>query len=243
MEDEKYVYFQDLREKKVTGYSARKQRSHCGKRGRVKFPSDYLTKKELKNMSGECKSYRLNEPMKWADFKKMPSDVQIMYVEAIKQKFNASDATIARMLGIVPLTFTNWKKEVGLPTGKKRSSREKWDEEGFTAWVYGLPKIEECQSVQEEADELSVEVVLEVVEEETTAVTVAEEDLPWNKPEEEEDPVPVHHTYVSLDSQRAIPETGSMTFTGNATQIMNTLVNLLGNAKVVLSVNWNVVED
>ena len=88
MEDEKYVFFQDVREKKVTGYSARKQRSHCGKGGRVKFPSDYLTKKELKNMSGECKSYRMNSPMKWLEFRFMPRDLQIAYIKAIKEKYN-----------------------------------------------------------------------------------------------------------------------------------------------------------
>ncbi len=78
MEDEKYVYFQELKEKKVTGYSARKKRSHCGKGGRVKLPSDYLTKKELKNMSGECRSYRMNSPMKWHEFKAMPKDCSLL---------------------------------------------------------------------------------------------------------------------------------------------------------------------
>ena len=79
MDDEKYVFFQDVREKKVTGYSARKQRSHCGKAG-CKLPSDYLTKKEIKNMSGEVKSYRLNEPMTYAEFRLMPEDLQKTYI-------------------------------------------------------------------------------------------------------------------------------------------------------------------
>lgn len=243
MDDEKYVFFQDLREKKVTGYSARKQRSHCGKGGRVKFPSDYLTKGELKKMSGECKSYRLNSPMSWKDFKAMPEDLQIAYIKAIKDKYNPTVTAIGKMMGVERANLS--KHLLGLGFEKQTRGDRPWDKEGFAEWCFGVPKTEECQSVQEEVDELPVAVEQDVTEEETAVITVAEEDLPWNMPEEEEEPAPepIHHTYVSLDSLRAIPETGSMTFTGNATQIMNTLVNLLGNAKVVLSVNWDVVED
>lgn len=239
MNDEKYVFFQDVKEKKVTGYSARKQRSHCGKGGRVKLPSDYLTKKELKNMSGECKSYRMNSPMKWQDFKAMPRDLQIAYIKAIKEKYNPPIVAIAKMMEIDRANLSRYLNSLGFEKGERGA--HPWDKMGFAEWCFGVPKTEECQSVEEVKEEIPVEEVMQ-----TEEVTIAEDDLPWNKPEEEEtEPVaePVHRTYVSLDNMRAIPESGSLTFNGNATQIMNTLVNLLGNTKVMLSVNWNVVEE
>lgn len=192
-------------------------------------------------MSGECKSYRLNSPMSWKEFKTMPEDLQIAYIKAIKDKYNPTVTAIGKMMGVERANLSKHLLSLGFE--KQTRGDRPWDKEGFAEWCFGVPKIEECQSVQEEAVELPVAVEQEVTEEETASVTVAEEDLPWNMPEEEEEPAPIHHTYVTLDSLRAIPETGSMTFTGNATQIMNTLVNLLGNAKVVLSVNGYVVED
>ncbi len=245
MDDEKYVFLQDLREKKITGYSARKQRSHCGKGGRVKLPSDYLTKKELMKMSGECKSYRLNEPMKWAEFKKMPDDIKKTYIQLLRQKYAVPNAYLAEMFGVSDWTVSQELKRLGLARGKGIYDRSRtFDKDGFYAWRGGIPTAKTEEEVKDdipaELEDPAEEVEQEVVEEESAAVTVAEEDLPWNNPEEEE---PIHHTYVTLDSLRAIPETGSMTFTGNATQIMNTLVNLLGGAKVLLSVKWDVVED
>lgn len=172
MEDEKYVFFQDVREKKVTGYSARKQRSHCGKGGRVKFPSDYLTKKELKNMSGECKSYRMNSPMKWQEFKAMPKDLQIAYIKAIKDKYhNPPIGAIAKMMEIDRANLSRYLMSLGFEKGER--GHRLWDKMGFAEWCFGVPKTEECQSVQEEVkEETSVKTVEEVVQE---CVAVAEE--------------------------------------------------------------------
>jgi hypothetical protein len=136
--------------------------------------------------------------------------------------------------------FSRYLNSLGFE--KQKTGKRTWDKMGFAEWCYGLPKTEECQSVQEEVKE---EIPVEEVGQ-TEEVTIAEDDLPWNMPVEEETepaPEPVHRTYVSLDSLSAIPQTGSLTFTGNATQIMNTLVNLLGNTKVMLSVNWNALEE
>lgn len=41
--DEEYAYRQDCKEKAITARSARYKRTHCGKGGAVKFPSDYMT--------------------------------------------------------------------------------------------------------------------------------------------------------------------------------------------------------
>ena len=77
--DEQWDMIEDSISKKRTAQSARHRRTHCGKGGSVKFPSDYMTKKELQQMNGECKSYRLNDPMMWEEFKKLPDDIKTMY--------------------------------------------------------------------------------------------------------------------------------------------------------------------
>lgn len=45
MNDIEYEFTKDVIEKKITARSARSTRTHNGKRGAVKFPSDYKTKK------------------------------------------------------------------------------------------------------------------------------------------------------------------------------------------------------
>lgn len=52
MKDEEYIFRQESREKAITARGAHNRRTHCGKGGRVKLPSDYMTKKELEKMNG-----------------------------------------------------------------------------------------------------------------------------------------------------------------------------------------------
>ena len=88
MKDETYLFVSDMKDKKVTARSARNKRTHCGKGGRVRFPSDNLSKKELQKMNGECKAYRLNDPMGWKEFKAMPDDLKITYIKLLRKEFN-----------------------------------------------------------------------------------------------------------------------------------------------------------
>ena len=89
MKDETYAFISDVKDKKITARSARHTRTHCGKGGRVRFPSDNLSKKELQKMNGECKSFRLNDPMVWKEFKSMPDDLKITYIKLQKYCRNA----------------------------------------------------------------------------------------------------------------------------------------------------------
>lgn len=88
LSDEQYELMQDTRDKAITARSARHTRTHCGKGGAVKFPSDNLTKKERDAMNSECKSYRLNDPMNYEQFKSLPDDLKALYLNAIIKKYN-----------------------------------------------------------------------------------------------------------------------------------------------------------
>ncbi len=212
MRDEEYVFRQESREKAITARSAHNRRSHCGRGGRVKLPSDYMTKKELNAMNGEVKTYRLNEPMKWHEFKAMPDEHKETYIKLLRNKWNVSDNYIAQMMQICPYSLCKELQRLGLNNGK-RSGRTKWDKEGFLAWAYGVPQ---DQTPAEEAVEEVVEEVEEVIE------TAVEE---------------VVETPVCC-----LPKNGEMRFEGNADEILNTLYAILRGARVNLNVWWQLDE-
>lgn len=183
MSDEEYTYVQDCREKKSVSASAFKARTHCGKGGRVKFPSDYLSKKELKAMNGECKSYRMNSPMSWEEFKSMPDDLKICYIKGLREKFNVPNAVLATMFEISAPVVNKYFKCLGLAEGKgSGASKRTWNRDGFLAWQHGAssesvtpsetPIVEPVEAVEEESNE-TLEVREEVVEAALAAISEA----------------------------------------------------------------------
>lgn len=165
MRDEEYLFHEYSRDKKIVARSARYKRSHNGKGGRAKLPSDYMTNKEIEAMSGEVKTYRLNDPMKWEEYKKMPEDIRASYIRLLREKYHVPDTYLANMLGISGYLMRKEVARLGIANGKTRSGREHWDKEGFLAWWGGVAvKPEEAQ---EEAEEF-IETVPEEVQEEAT---------------------------------------------------------------------------
>lgn len=134
--EEEKDFHEDTRDKKRIAASSHKQRSHCGKGGRVRFPSDNLTKKELREMSGECVSYNLKKPMDWATFKRMPEDLQKEYVRWLRARFGCNNAAIADMLGTGRKNFQTFIGKLGLCQGKG-SGNDPWDVVGFNRWRRG----------------------------------------------------------------------------------------------------------
>lgn len=137
MTDEKYSYIQDLKDKKFTARSARNKRTHNGKGGSVKLPSDYMTKKEIKAMSGEVKSYRLNKPMTWVEFKAMPNDIQFGYIKLLKEKYSVPNTSIEKMFGLGNGSLAFHMKHIGYSVTSL--AHGKFDKEGWLAFVNGVP--------------------------------------------------------------------------------------------------------
>ena len=90
-------------------------------------------------MNGECKSYSLNSPMKWDEFKAMPEDLQVIYVQKIRERFNAPDGWIADMLSASKDAFSRHTKKLGCNSGV-RGRRKGFNEEAFFSWAYGIPE-------------------------------------------------------------------------------------------------------
>jgi hypothetical protein len=175
-----------------------------------------MTKKELKAMNGEVKTYRLNEPMKWHEFVAMPDEHKETYIKLIRNKWNPSDKYIAQMMQICPYSLCKELQRLGLNNGN-RSGRTKWDKEGFLAWVNGVPQ---------NAVEETVEEVEEVAEEFEGA---AEE-------------VKTLHIPPIAPYACCVPDVGEMTFYGNSDEICNTLRMLLKDSKFMVNVKWTKAE-
>ena len=105
MSDEQYMLMCDTRDKKRIAASAHKQRTHCGKGGRVKFPSDFMSKKELRAMNGPVEEFNLNKPMSWEEFKALPDDLKITYIKKLRERFDVTNIAIAEMLGVSTSTI------------------------------------------------------------------------------------------------------------------------------------------
>lgn len=225
-EEEKEFHHENSTKKHVAA-SAHKQRTHCGKGG-CKLPSDFMTKKEIKAMNGETKTFNLNKPMYWDTFKAMPDDLKREYINGLREKFDVPDQKIAEMFGVIPNTISRFFKCYGLAVVGKRGSR-KWDEDGWDRWrgaKYDLPEV----PVVEETAVVTLETPVEAVE--------AEIDIPVENKVEENQGCSCGHT----ERKRAIPANGSMTFDGPIEDIVETLRMLLAGAEVTLDVAWTVIE-
>ena len=214
MTDEKYTFIEDVREKKKTATGAHHKRTHCGKGGAIRFPSDYKTKKELRAMNGAVKEYRLNDPVGWDEFKAWPDDIKVLYIKSLRKAYNVSDTHIAKMLGVGQSTFNYHTKRLGVkPT---RTGKEVWDADGWYAWVNGVPV-----AAKEEAEE----------------APVSEEKL--EKCDEE---VLEQAEKCDCTEERAIPGWGQMELEGTVAECAKTLEMLLKDNRVKLAVSWTVVE-
>lgn len=220
MKDEEFVFRSDVREKSSIARSARNRRTHNGKGGRVKFPSDYMTKKELKAMNGEVRSYRLNEPMSWKEFKAMPDDIKVTYIKLLRERYNVPDTHIAKMVGVTGVTFLKEVARLGICCGH-RSGAVKWDKEGWLAWVNGVPT-----GAAEEVIEEHLEVTIEEPVEEAEA-----------------EPVIAEKKERKFAICKAIPNTGNMVFEGKVEDVMNSVTALLGGAYVHISITWDVLDE
>lgn len=232
--DEQYEFIKDSMDKKNIARSARSTRTHCGKSGAVKFPSDFKTKKELNAMNGEVKSYRMNDPMTWAEFKEMPNDLKVNYIKALREKYNVSDKYIAEMMGVHVRTLQLVLADLKCACGKGMyGGNRKWPKEAFLAWAHGA----DPEAVSENEDMVVEEMTFEdlgasesVVEDVTTCATDIE--LPESIEETE---------CCNLGSTERIcasPVTGSLCFECDADQALNMLATILGTHKVELNVDW-----
>lgn len=160
MTDEKYTFISDVRDKKRTARGAFNRRTHAGKGGAVKTPYDYMSKKEREAMNGEVKSYKLNDPMTWAEFKQMPDDLQSAYIQALQNKYGVSTVKLGEMFGATQRTVSAKMIKLGINTGR-HSKRPKFDAEGWAKFIHGIKNAAEAEPIEGEPVERMPETPLE----------------------------------------------------------------------------------
>ena len=216
--DEQYEFVQDTREKAITARSARRTRTHCGKGGRVKLPSDYMTKKELEAMNGECVSYRMNDSITWDEFKTWPKEHQESYIKLIRKKFNAPISAISAMFGLYRNSLNKYIHDNELNVGDIKAKRYTWDRDGFLAWC-GMVKCDEAT---------------------TSEISEEHEEIPTPEEEYVKENDSIAECCGEGEVHNAIPERGEMTFEGDINDILRTIGKLLNGGQVKLEVEWEV---
>ena len=103
----------DARQKKRVAASARRRKS--GSRSRyVGLPSDHLTQKELRAMSGEVQTYNMNAPVRWSAFLSWPHDLQQEYVSKLQADYGATGEMLAECFVTSRAIVIRGLKEAGI---------------------------------------------------------------------------------------------------------------------------------
>ena len=132
MTDEKYTFITDVAEKKRIARGAFNKRTHNGKGGKVRFPSDYLSNKERNKMNGEVREYRMNSPITYAEFKKYPDDLKKKYIQRLRDMFDVSNTDIAAMMGVKAKTLNSALVKIDASGGRR--GKRKADYVAFEKW-------------------------------------------------------------------------------------------------------------
>lgn len=106
MNDIEFMLKEDIKKKKQAG-SGYRYKKNGSKSKKCRLPSDNLSKKEIEKMNGECKVYNLSEKMSYSNFCAMPVDLQIKYLEMLRDKFGANQTEISKMMGVADTTLAS----------------------------------------------------------------------------------------------------------------------------------------
>ena len=115
----------DVLQKKRTAAGARHMRRGSRSK-RCSLPSDNLTPAQLKRRNGPVSTYKLDEPMRWDDFKAMPVDLQKQYLTNLVETYGATNEMLGDMFYVHPTHVGAVKKALGVVSKNPRHlSKEK----------------------------------------------------------------------------------------------------------------------
>lgn len=110
-----------------------------------RLPCDNMTPAQIRKLSGEPETYRLDKPMTWLEFKAMPEDLRKKYLRDLQLKYGANDAALATMFGVRTQTVLLSRRNLGIPSlgrggSGKMSARQ---EEAWQTFLEGGEPTEE----------------------------------------------------------------------------------------------------
>lgn len=193
-------------------------------------------------MDGELKTYNLDAPMKWEAFKSMPDDLKREYIQGIRGRFNTPPlAALASMLGVHKVTLGKYLRTLGGLSDKTKPYHE-WDEKGFNAWAYPEKIPVTPSDIEQERRNTSFNlgqgfVFLGQAQSLELEETEANKEQTEANKEQTEDRAA--HKAPETPEYPAKPNSGCLQFEGPAASALNTVVALLGEKNVKISIIWS----
>lgn len=204
MTDEKYTFITDVAEKKRIARGAFNKRTHNGKGGKVRFPSDYLSNKERNKMNGEVREYRMNSPITYAEFKKYPYDLKKKYIQRLRDMFDVSNTDIAAMMGVKAKTLNSALVKIDASGGRR--GKRKADYVAFEKWKRDNGAIP-SPYVQITADNVTEDGLKELsdkIDDMTTPNILRAHDIDWDEVKRASHDSDVYEHVAALEQENAI---------------------------------------
>ena len=197
MTDEKYTFITDVAEKKRIARGAFNKRTHNGKGGKVRFPSDYLSNKERNKMNGEIREYRMNSPITYAEFKKYPDELKKKYIQRLRDMFDVPDKDIAEMMGVNAKTLATALAKIDARGGRR--GKRKADYVAFEKWK------RDNRAVPSSCVQLTTDNVTEDgIDDMTTPNILRAHDIDWDEVKRASRDSDVYEHVAALEQENAI---------------------------------------
>lgn len=213
-------------------------------------------------MNGDVKSYSLNKPMTWEEFRSMPQDLQIMYIKKLRNEFGVPDSVLGKAMGICRSSFSKAMRDLNLSLGKNAGakSRQWLSSEKSSKFSEYWNKFENKKegAIEEESAKDEAEHVEEMNISEAFAqigTYVAENDSSTkitNDPVTIPEPSQSYYLAHDLDkyavsstnepSHITIPTGGRLSFDCKFDDAVKVLKSILSGTNVRLNVDWIVVK-
>ena len=171
----------DVLQKKRTAAGARHMKRGSRSK-RCSLPSDHLTPAQLKRRNGPVSTYKLDEPMRWDEFKEMPVDLQKRYLTNLVETYGATNEMLGDMFYVHPTHVGAVKKALGVVShnphrliGEKKTIRDQMWAAFCNGVVGGGDAVKETPREPEKAETLPMRCPDELEE---AAITPADTEAP-----------------------------------------------------------------
>ena len=134
MTDVEYILREDARSKKSSGRGVY-SRKRGSKSKSCSLPSDRLTEKQKKELSGEVKTYNLSVRLSYKEFKQLPPDLMTEYVNRLVSTYGANFSDIAQSMGITRETLGVFRDSHPVFPKFKPGGRSAWAKSTASEWA------------------------------------------------------------------------------------------------------------
>ena len=127
-----------------------KYRKRGSKSKKCPLSTDHMTQKQWKKKNGEIMAIKLNKPIPWREFKKLPMHVQKTYIKNLVDKFSVTATELGRLFGCTATTVSDWCRQDGINIRFKRGgSRSSVLAGAFERYFMEEPDEEEAETAEQ----------------------------------------------------------------------------------------------